>query len=124
MSTHAFGYLLKSIGNRLPRGLAESILEHSPAWQMPFAPPKFAPIFANNSLHLFRRVLDVGCGPGTHTTCFSGAEYLGLDINEHRIRDARSPSRAQFPGCRRADLYRSHGRLLRLRAGQQFFAPP
>jgi SAM-dependent methyltransferase len=71
---------------------AENILEHSlvyRAWQMPFAGQKFAPILAHNPLQLVRRVLDVGCGPGTNTSHFSRADYLGVDINERYIEDAR-----------------------------------
>ena len=71
---------------------AEDILAHSlvyRAWQMPFAAQKFAPILAHNSLHAVRRVLDVGCGPGTNTPYFVSTEYLGIDFNERYVEDAR-----------------------------------
>jgi SAM-dependent methyltransferase len=58
-------------------------------WQTPFAEQKFAPVLANNDLRRVRRVLDVGCGPGTNTEHFSQAAYLGVDINERYIQDAR-----------------------------------
>lgn len=58
-------------------------------WMAPFAESKFAPISAHNDLSSVRRVLDVGCGPGTNTPHFEGASYLGLDINESYIVDAR-----------------------------------
>ena len=72
--------------------LAKSLLEHSSvyrAWQMPFAGQKFAPVLAHNSLDRVRRVLDVACGPGTNTKYFAGVDYLGIDINEHYVHDAR-----------------------------------
>lgn len=58
-------------------------------WQAAFAEPKFAPVLANNDLRKPRRVLDVGCGPGINTAHFTGPGYLGIDINERYIRDAR-----------------------------------
>ncbi len=71
---------------------AESVLERTlvyRAWQAPFAAQKFAPILAHNPLTRVRRVLDVACGPGTNTKYFAAADYLGIDINERYIRDAR-----------------------------------
>jgi SAM-dependent methyltransferase len=65
-------------------------------WQAPFADQKFAPILANNDLRRVRRVLDVGCGPGTSTPYFSGSEYLGVDINERYIRAARQRHKRDF----------------------------
>jgi trans-aconitate methyltransferase len=65
-------------------------------WQAPFAEQKFAPVLANNDLRRVRRVLDVGCGPGTSTTYFSGSDYLGIDINERYIRDARKRHQRNF----------------------------
>jgi SAM-dependent methyltransferase len=59
------------------------------AWQAPFAAQKFAPVLAHNPLHRVRRVLDVACGPGTNTKHFADADYLGIDINERYIQDAR-----------------------------------
>jgi len=48
-------------------------------WQAPFAQKKLAPVRQYNNLDRARRVLDVGCGPGTNTSSFEQAEYLGLD---------------------------------------------
>jgi trans-aconitate methyltransferase len=59
-------------------------------WMAPFAERKIAPILAHNDLRRARRVLDVGCGPGTNTHHFSSAEYLGIDLNERYIQDALS----------------------------------
>jgi SAM-dependent methyltransferase len=59
-------------------------------WMAPFAERKFAPILAHNDLGSgVDRVLDVGCGPGTNTRHFSGSSYLGLDINDRYVADAR-----------------------------------
>jgi SAM-dependent methyltransferase len=51
-------------------------------WIGPFAKQKFAPIPTHNNMAEIRRVLDVGCGPGTNADYFSSVEYLGIDINE------------------------------------------
>jgi SAM-dependent methyltransferase len=59
------------------------------AWQAPFAEQKFAPVLEKNDLSLIRRVLDVACGPGTNTRHFAHADYLGIDVNEKYIQDAR-----------------------------------
>lgn len=72
--------------------LAESFLEHTVVyrlWQAPFAEQKFAPVLQHNDLRGVRRVLDVACGPGTNTHHFAGSDYLGVDINERYIRNAR-----------------------------------
>jgi SAM-dependent methyltransferase len=59
------------------------------AWMAPFADKKFAPIVARNDMTRVRRVLDVGCGPGTNASYFSQASYLGVDLNAEYIRDAQ-----------------------------------
>ena len=58
-------------------------------WQAPFAEKKFAPILAHNDLCQARRVLDVGCGPGTNTSHFSQTYYLGIDHNLRYLQHAR-----------------------------------
>jgi SAM-dependent methyltransferase len=58
-------------------------------WQAPFADEKFAPIAAHNDLQRVRRVLDVGCGPGTNAAYFAHAEYTGIDMNEQYLEHAR-----------------------------------
>lgn len=70
-------------------------------WMAPFAERKFAPIAAHNDLQHIRRVLDVGCGPGTNATHFVASDYLGIDLNPEYIRDAQhrygaSNSRLRF----------------------------
>src|SRR5206468_6323559 len=72
--------------------LGAAALEHTLAyrlWQAPFADKKLAPLFAHQDLRSVRRVLDVGCGPGTNTRHFERTGYLGVDINESYIADAR-----------------------------------
>jgi SAM-dependent methyltransferase len=58
-------------------------------WQAPFADKKLAPVLRNNDLSKVRRVLDVGCGPGTNTRHFSASDYLGVDMNEKYVAYAR-----------------------------------
>jgi SAM-dependent methyltransferase len=58
-------------------------------WQAPFAERKLAPLFRHNDVAKARRVLDVGCGPGTNTAHFASADYLGLDFNPDYIESAR-----------------------------------
>jgi len=58
-------------------------------WQAPFAEQKFLPVLERNDLTSVRRVLDVACGPGTNTRHFAHADYLGIDVNEKYIQDAR-----------------------------------
>lgn len=57
-------------------------------WQAPFAEKKLAPVLAHTDLSKIRRVLDVGCGPGTSAAHFGQQDYLGVDINPGYIRDA------------------------------------
>lgn len=65
-------------------------------WQAPFAAEKVTPFLAQNDLSQARRVLDVGCGPGTNTALFHGAEYLGIDINPRYIERARKRHSRSF----------------------------
>jgi SAM-dependent methyltransferase len=82
-------------------------------WMASFAEKKFAPIVARNDMHLVRRVLDVGCGPGTNALHFSASDYLGIDLNPHYIRDAE----------RRYGS--AHGRLrFQVQDAASFAAPP
>jgi SAM-dependent methyltransferase len=65
-------------------------------WQAPFAERKLAPLLAHNDVAGARRVLDVGCGPGTNTHHFAGADYLGVDFNPAYIESARRRHGRQF----------------------------
>jgi SAM-dependent methyltransferase len=63
-------------------------------WQAPFAAAKLKPFLAEVDLKRTRRVLDIGCGPGTNARVFSGCDYVGIDINPDYIRTAAS----RYPG--------------------------
>lgn len=65
-------------------------------WQAPFAEQKLAPLFAHNDMSRVRRVLDVGCGPGTNTQHFAKADYLGIDFNPAYIESARARHGREF----------------------------
>lgn len=81
------------------RALFERMLEHPliyAAWQAPFVQQKFAPVERQLGRNPIRRVLDVGCGPGTNAARFDAAEYVGVDINEAYLAVARSKYRGRF----------------------------
>jgi SAM-dependent methyltransferase len=59
------------------------------AWQRPFVASKLGPVWRHNQRSAIRRVLDVGCGPGTNSAEFEGLDYLGVDINPAYIAHAR-----------------------------------
>jgi SAM-dependent methyltransferase len=65
-------------------------------WQGKFAEQKLEPMYAHNDLSRVRRVLDVGCGPGTNTRHFAAAGYLGVDVNPAYIEYARRHHRRDF----------------------------
>ena len=65
-------------------------------WQAPFQERKLAPLYAHNDVARARRVLDVGCGPGTNTAHFAHADYLGIDFNPSYIADARARHGREF----------------------------
>jgi SAM-dependent methyltransferase len=79
--------------------LVESLLEQTVVyslWQAPFAAAKLAPMLACNEISRVRRVLDVGCGPGTNTPLFAQADYLGIDINRGYIEHAKRKHNRRF----------------------------
>jgi SAM-dependent methyltransferase len=65
-------------------------------WQAPFTRQKLEPFLAHTELTQVKRVLDVGCGPGTNAGLFAHADYLGLDWNDSYIRYARRRHGGQF----------------------------
>jgi SAM-dependent methyltransferase len=78
----------------------KSALLESPAfyrlWQTPWASAKLAPLRAHNDLSQVRRVLDLGCGPGTNSPIFAECDYVGIDINPRYIENARARYRGEF----------------------------
>lgn len=66
------------------------------AWQRPFVATKLAPIWRHNDRSTIRRVLDVGCGPGTNSAEFTGTDYLGVDVNPSYIEHARTAHDGHF----------------------------
>lgn len=65
-------------------------------WQSPFARGKLAPIVRCNDLTGVRRVLDVGCGPGTNAPQFAGSDYVGVDISPEYVDYARRAHGGRF----------------------------
>jgi SAM-dependent methyltransferase len=63
-------------------------------WQGPFAKQKTRPLFDQNILENSKRILDVGCGPGTNSSLFEGKEHIGIDLNPLYVEYAQS----KFPG--------------------------
>ena len=65
-------------------------------WQAPFANKKLEPLFRYNDMAKVGKVLDVGCGPGTNTRHFIDSDYLGIDLNQRYINNARERYRCRF----------------------------
>lgn len=65
-------------------------------WQAPFVRAKLAPLLRRNEIDGARRVLDVGCGPGTNADEFTHAEYVGMDLSESYIEAARRQHHGTF----------------------------
>jgi SAM-dependent methyltransferase len=76
-------------------------------WEAPFVEEKFAPVLAHNDLSTSRRVLDLGCGPGINTHHFSGADYLGVDINPRYIESAERRHKRRFVASDAAEFVTS-----------------
>lgn len=66
------------------------------AWQRPFVASKLGPVWRHNERSNIRRVLDVGCGPGTNSEEFAGLDYFGVDLNPAYIDHARKSHRDRF----------------------------
>lgn len=64
--------------------------------QAPWAEAKLAPLRRHTDLARARRVLDIGCGPGTNARHFAHAHYLGIDINPAYVAHARRRHRGVF----------------------------
>lgn len=77
----------------------ERLMEHPAiyaAWQAPFAAQKFAPVERRIRDERIRRILDVGCGPGTNAPRFAEADYVGIDINGRYLAAARATCAGRF----------------------------
>ena len=61
------------------------------AWQSAFVEQKLVPFRRRHPGLPFRRILDIGCGPGTNTAAFlkTNPNYLGIDLNAGYIASAR-----------------------------------
>lgn len=76
-----------------------TILEHPAlyrAWQIPFAGSKIAALRRHNDFSSLGRVLDVGCGPAMNTAYFRDMDYLGIDISDRYIENARRRFKKEF----------------------------
>ncbi|MEO8275540.1 MAG: class I SAM-dependent methyltransferase [Thermoanaerobaculia bacterium] len=65
-------------------------------WQRPWANAKLEPLRRHNDLVAIRRVLDLGCGPGTNSLVFEHCDYVGVDINPRYIEQARQRFHGEF----------------------------
>ena len=65
-------------------------------WMAPFAEQKLRPLRENGGTSGVRRVLDVGCGPGTNAGEFAHTDYLGIDVNPLYIQNARDRHPGKF----------------------------
>lgn len=74
-------------------------------WMGTHAEKKLIPILRHNDIGRLRRVLDVGCGPGTNAPHFSHTDYLGIDWNERYVRDARRRYSGRFQVADAAKLH-------------------
>jgi len=73
-------------------------------WMAPQAEKKFAPIAAHNDMKRVRRVLDVGCGPGTNAGHFRHLDYLGIDVNPRYIESAKQRHGDRFVAADAAEF--------------------
>jgi SAM-dependent methyltransferase len=76
-----------SLIRRTTDRLLESPLVYG-VWQAPFANAKLRPFLRRVDLGRLKRVLDVGCGPGTNAPLFGHVDYLGIDVNAAYIATA------------------------------------
>jgi SAM-dependent methyltransferase len=60
-------------------------------WQAPFVEQKLVPFRRRHPGLPFKRILDVGCGPGTNTRAFlkTNPNYLGIDLNAGYVASAK-----------------------------------
>lgn len=69
-------------------------------WQGPFVRKKIAPVLRDLDASAPRRVLDVGCGPGTNTRFFGPTvDYVGVDLSPLYVEYARRKHGRPFFVC-------------------------
>ncbi|MBX3166286.1 MAG: class I SAM-dependent methyltransferase [Candidatus Eremiobacteraeota bacterium] len=69
-------------------------------WQGPFVRKKIAPVLRDLDECAPRRVLDVGCGPGTNTRFFGPAvDYVGVDLSPEYVDYAKRKHGRPFFVC-------------------------
>lgn len=66
------------------------------AWQTPFIAQKLVPLRRRHPGLPFKRVLDVGCGPGINAPAFAHTDYLGIDLDAGYIADAKARDGERF----------------------------
>jgi SAM-dependent methyltransferase len=59
------------------------------AWQAPFVEQKLRTFRSHYSRFDVGRVIDVGCGPGINSRLFAPDRYVGVDLSERYVADAR-----------------------------------
>ncbi len=64
--------------------------------QAPFADAKLEPFLRRVDPARVKRVLDVGCGPGTNARVFARTDYVGIDINPDYIATAQRRFKGRF----------------------------
>lgn len=69
-------------------------------WQGPFIRKKIAPVLRDLDARAPRRVLDVGCGPGTNTRFFGPqVDYVGVDLSAEYVDYAKLKHGRPFFVC-------------------------
>lgn len=72
--------------------MIEEILGHPlvyRAWQAPFVRQKLHLFQSRYSERAGQRVIDIGCGPGINARVFPPDRYVGVDLSETYVHDAR-----------------------------------
>jgi len=78
-------------------------------WQTAFAKHKIAPIISDKDFISRKRVLDIGCGPGTHFPFLSDKDYCGLDLSSEYVDYASHKFSGRFIAQDATDLTPVHG---------------
>ena len=69
-------------------------------WQGPFIRQKIAPVLKDIQLSDRKRILDIGCGPGTNTKLFADRhDYIGVDLSPEYVEFASKKHGRPFFVC-------------------------